>query len=69
MEPENEYPPDKYIFIRPLKFSQEHILLWFYLLLIDYLNLTLGIGINMAQYTKTSTAWSTDTIDLSEMAR
>ena len=57
MEKQSDYPTGKYVFIRPMDYSREHILLWFYLLLIDYLNRTLHIGVNMSQYKKGSTAW------------
>jgi hypothetical protein len=68
MEKENSYPPDKLVLIRPYgDLSREHILLWFYLLLIDYLNRTLHIGVNMAQYVKSSSAWTIDLIDLGQV--
>ena len=61
-EKENTFPPDKFVLIRPLEFSKEHVLLWFYLLLIDHLNRSLNIGVTMGQYIKSSTAWSTDVL-------
>ncbi len=48
--------------------DKEHILLWFYLLVIDYLNRTLDIGVNMSQYKQASTGWQADIIDLEEFA-
>jgi hypothetical protein len=65
-EKESEFPPDKYVLVQPLEFNKERILLLFYLVLIDYLNRTLDIGVNMAQYVKSSTAWSTNVIELEE---
>jgi hypothetical protein len=67
-EKESTLPPEQFVFIEPLQFSREHILLWFYLLVIDYVNRTLDIGVNMAQYIKAGTAWSWDTVDLSQWA-
>lgn len=66
MEKENALPPDQFVFLEPMHFSREHILLYFYLLLIDYVNRTLDIGVNMAQYIKAGTAWSWDLVDLSK---
>ena len=67
-ERESVFPPDHFVLVRPLAdFSREHILLWFYLLLIDYLNRTLDIGVNMAQYVKSSSAWTTEIIDLASV--
>ncbi|HEC35593.1 MAG TPA: hypothetical protein ENI39_03560 [Anaerolineae bacterium] len=63
-EKESEFPSDQFVLIRPLEFSKERILLLFYLVLIDYLNRTLNIGVNMAQHVKSSTAWRTDVINL-----
>lgn len=63
LEKESKFPADKYLFIRPLEFNREDILLHFYLILIDYLNRTLNIGVTMSQYTKTSTAWETVEFD------
>lgn len=65
-EKDSEFPPNKFVLVRPLEFSRERILLLFYLVLIDYLNRTLGIGVNMAQYVKSGTAWATDIIDLED---
>jgi hypothetical protein len=63
-EKENEFPPNKFVLVQPSRFSKERILLLFYLVLIDYLNRTLGIGVNMSQYVKSSTEWGTRTVDL-----
>jgi len=36
--------------------------LYFYLILIDYVNTSLGIGVTMSQYIKTNTAWREDIV-------
>jgi len=51
------YPQGKFALLQPLDGTQEHILLYFYLILIDHVNTSLGIGVTMSQYIKTNTAW------------
>jgi len=67
MERDDVFLSDEFVLIRPLLSTfREHILLWFYLLLIDYLNRSLNIGVNMAQYIRSSSAWRRDSISLRE---
>lgn len=69
MEKDNKYPSDKFLFIQPLQKSfSEHILLWFYLLLMDYLNRVLNIGVNMSQYIKSPSAWNIHEVDLADLS-
>jgi hypothetical protein len=50
------------------KWNKENILLLFYLLISDYLNRVLDIGVPMSQYTKSPYAWSWRVIDPGQFA-
>jgi len=51
-------PAEQFCLIRPFEeWNKENILLLFYLLVSDYLNGALGIGVNMAQYTQSPYAY------------
>jgi Domain of unknown function (DUF6602) len=62
---QDKFPPEHYVLVEPLTESfREDVLLHFYLVLTDYLNRSLGLGVHMGQYTTSSVAWETHLVDL-----
>jgi hypothetical protein len=58
------FPQGKYVLIESLHYSKDNILLLFYLLLVNYINTSLNIGVDMGQYKRGTTAWTHTIIDI-----